>query len=197
MAKKATKARVGYKDVKARGTLNSEERRISAGVWGQLRPLDEKAKEKIARWGDTLPDLVSPDLAGRFEAAYEALRERVDADDVVGTNQIATQLMRAWDVLEKAAEDAGHKPLPPHAYCVQCEEVIVCFALHGAVELRKKYPSWIVYSFEDAARVLRFDWSETFLNNAFNTFPNAKVTRMVRDGDDRINWDLGGDDIPW
>ena len=197
MAKKGKRSLVNHREVKARGTLNSEETKISAGVWGQLRPLDGKAKEKIAKWGDTLPDLVAPDLAGRFEAAYEALKERVDADDVVGVNQIATQLMRAWDVLEKAAQDAGHKPLPPHAYCVEIDGDIVCFALHGWAELRKKYPSWIVYSFEDAARVIRFDWTETFLNNAFNAFPNAKVTRMVRDGDDRINWDLGGDDIPW
>ena len=193
----AKKARVNHRSEKVKGTLTDEGTRISAGVWGQLRPLDEVARKKIERWGDTLPNLVSPDLAGRFEAAYEALRQRVEEQDVVGTNQIATQLIRAWDVLEKEAEKAGHKPLPPHAYCVEIEEKIVCFALHGAAELRKKYPTWIVYSFEDAARVIRFDWTETFLNNAFNTFPNAKVTRMVRDGDERINWDLGGDEIPW
>ena len=80
----ANKTRVNYKDVKAKGTLTDQGTKISAGVWGQLRPLDEKAREKIAKWGDTLPNLVSPDLAGRFEAAYEALRERVDAEDVVG-----------------------------------------------------------------------------------------------------------------
>ena len=70
----AKKARVNYREQKAKGTLNEEGTKISAGVWGQLRPLDEKAREKIAKWGDTLPDLVAPDLAGRFEAAYEALR---------------------------------------------------------------------------------------------------------------------------
>jgi len=191
------KKRVNYKDAKAKGTLADKGTKISAGVWGQLRPLDEKAKEKIAKWGDTLPNLVHPDLAGRFEAAYEALHDRVMSNDVVGTNQIATQLMRAWDVLEKSAMDAGHKPLPPHAYCVEIDGDIVCFALHGWAELRREHPKWIVYSFEDAARIIRFDWTETFLNNAFNAFPDAKVTRMVRDGDDRINWDLGGDEIPW
>ncbi len=43
---------------------------ISAGVWGQLAPLDKIAREKTAKWGDTLPSLVAPELAGRFEAAY-------------------------------------------------------------------------------------------------------------------------------
>ena len=170
---------------------------ISAGVWGQLAPLDRKAKEKIAKWGDTLPSLVSPELAGRFEAAYERLRELVDAQDVAGVNKLVGQLLRAWDVLEEAAEGAGHKPLPPHAYCVEIDGGITCFALHGWADLRKKHPDWCVYSFEDAARILRFDWTERFLNEAYSAFPDAKVTRMVRDGDDRINWDLGGDEIPW
>lgn len=170
---------------------------ISAGVWGQLAPLDRKAKEKIAKWGDTLPSLVAPELAGRFEAAYERLRELVDAQDVAGVNKLVGQLLRAWDVLEEAAEGAGHKPLPPHAYCVEIDGGITCFALHGWADLRKKHPDWCVYSFEDAARILRFDWTERFLNEAYSAFPDAKVTRMVRDGDDRINWDLGGDEIPW
>ena len=170
---------------------------ISAGVWGQLAPLDRKAKEKIAKWGDTLPSLVAPELAGRFEAAYERLRELVDAQDISGVNKLVGQLLRAWDVLEEAAEGAGHKPLPPHAYCVEIDGGITCFALHGWADLRKKHPDWCVYSFEDAARILRFDWTERFLNEAYSAFPDAKVTRMVRDGDDRINWDLGGDEIPW
>ena len=170
---------------------------ISAGVWGQLAPLDRKAKEKIAKWGDTLPSLVAPELAGRFEAAYERLRELVDAQDIAGVNKLVGQLLRAWDVLEEAAEGAGHKPLPPHAYCVEIDGGITCFALHGWSDLRKKHPDWCVYSFEDAARILRFDWTERFLNEAYSAFPDAKVTRMVRDGDDRVNWDLGGDEIPW
>ena len=170
---------------------------ISAGVWGQLAPLDRKAKEKIAKWGDALPSLVAPELAGRFEAAYERLRELVEAQDIAGVNKLVGQLLRAWDVLEEAAEGAGHKPLPPHAYCVEIDGGITCFALHGWAEIRKKYPDWCVYSFEDAARILRFDWTERFLNEAYSAFPDAKVTRVVREGDDRINWDLGGDEIPW
>jgi hypothetical protein len=53
-----------------------------------------------------------------------------------------------------------------------------------------------VYSFEDAARVLREDFSSRFLDNAFNSFPNAKVTEVIRNGEP-VNWVLGGDEIPW
>jgi hypothetical protein len=197
MAKRAVKAkgRVNYKDVKAKGTLGDEGSRISAGVWGQLRPLDEKAREKVERWGDTLPDLVSPELAGRFEAAYEALVEKVNADDTVAVHQIAAQLMRAWDVLEEQAEAGGHKPLPVDAYAVDIGGRIVCFAKSGQVELRRQHPEWIVYGFEDAARLLCHDFSKTFVEEAFKAFPEASVSRVKRDVE--VDWDLGGDEIPF
>lgn len=169
---------------------------ISAAVWGQLQPLDRVAREKIARWGDTLPSLVPPELAGRFEAAYDALGAWVELGDVVKVSEVAGQLIRAWDVLEKAAMDAGHKPLAPEAWCVDVDGRIVCFALRGWAEIRKANPTWIVYAFEDAARVLLHDFSENFLNEAFSAFPNAKVTSVVRKGE-RVNLDLGGDDIPF
>lgn len=196
MAKGQAKRRVNSREVKARGSLGSSESKISAGVWGQLRPLDEKARVKVEKWGDRLPELVSPELAGRFEAAYEALYDKVNADDVVAVNQIATQLIRAWDVLEEQAEANGHKPLPPDAYCVDAGGHITCFARSGVVELRKAHPEWVVYSFEDAARLLRHDWTEKFTAEAFKAFPEATVTRVERTSEP-VDWDLGGDEIPF
>jgi len=69
--------------------------------------------------------------------------------------------------------------------------------LSGAAELRARYPDWIVYDIIDAARVMRADFSATFLEKAFDTFPGAKVTSVIRDGKSDVNWDLGGDEIPW
>lgn len=201
----AAKRRVSAKGVKAKNFAKAvmpagdgvdKAPPITAAVWGQLEPLDRKAREKTQRWGDRLPSLVSPDLAGRFHAAYEKLGDLVTAEDVVGVNEVAGQLMRAWDVLEEAAVRAGHQPLPDHAYAIQLEEGdVVCIALDNAPSLRAQYPEWTVYSFEDAARVLRADFTEGFLREAFNAFPQAKVTKVVRDGE-TIDWDLG-DEIPW
>ena len=197
MAKGMQKKRIDKNEAMRKGgPLGEEGDRISAGVWGQLAPLDRIAREKTARWGDTLPSLVAPDLAGRFEAAYYALRVFVEANDVMKVNEIAGQLMRAWDVLEKAAMDAGHKPLPPHAYCVDTGDGIVCFAMNGAPEIRRAHPDWAVYSFEDAACVLKRDFSENFLKEAFAAFPEAKVTKVISSAD-YVNLDLGGDDIPF
>lgn len=201
----AKKKMVSAAEVKARNFRNSvgvagddkdREPPIKAAVWGQLEPLDRKAREKQERWGNRLPSLVSPDLAGRFEAAYEALGEKVSAGDVRAVNEIVGQLMRAWDVLEEAAVRAGHQPLPEHAYAIQLAEGdVVCIAMEGAPRLRQQFPEWTVYSFEDAARVLRADFTEGFLREAFNAFPQAKVTKVVRHGE-TIDWDLG-DEIPW
>jgi len=173
---------------------------IKAAVWGQLEPLQRVANEKIKRWGDYLPKCVPPEMAGRFEAAYEALEAAVLDNNVVKTHEIAGQLMRAWDVLEKTAIAAGHEPLKESAWCVQMEEGdVICIALHGHAELRQKFPHWTVYGIEDACRILRADWTASFLDKAYDSFPNAKLTKVVYNGEDKepINWDLGGDDIPW
>ena len=169
---------------------------ISAGLWGQLEPLDRKAREMERKWGDSLPSLVAPELAGRFRAAYEALERFVAEENIVATHEVAGQLMKAWDKLEQSALDAGHEPLPAHAYAVTMEDSdkVVCFAMEGVAELRVKYPDWIVYSFEDAARIVRQEFTDTFLNDAFTSFPKAKITHIVDKGN---TIPIMEDDIPW
>lgn len=178
--------------------LQSDEKTaISPSVWGQLAPLDKKARDMTAKWGNQLTSLVSPDLAGRFEAAYSALGEAVAENDVARTHNIAAQLLKAWDVLEAEAIANGGKPLE-NAWAVELEDgLIYCFALSGTADLRKRFPDWIVYDIIDAARLMQADFSATFLEKAFDAFPNATVTSVIRDGKQDFNWDLGGDEIPW
>ena len=104
--------------------------------------------------------------------------------------------MRAWDVLESEAIAAGHQPLLPDGFCVNLGGHVTCFAASGVSESRKKHPDWVVYAFEDAARLLRHDWTEKFVAEAFKAFPEASVTRVKRP-DEPVNYDLGGDEIPF
>ena len=176
MVKRMTKGRAKAATKKTFET-GGDTGRISAAVWGQLEPLDRKARDMTARWGDSLPSRVSPDLSGRFNAAYAALEERVLADDAVGTRQIADQLMRAWDALEAEAIERGHNPLG-NAYCVEMGDGrIICFAHDGVEHIRKTHPHWVVYSYDDAARILSAQFARDFLEEALQTFPDAKVTR--------------------
>ncbi len=98
---------------------------------------------------------------------------------VMETHKVVGQLMKAWDVLEREAISRGHNPLPPDCYCMDMKGQIVCIARTGVAELRKAHPEWIVYSFEDAARILCGTFSDTFYNNVFNSFPNAKVVKVI------------------
>ena len=176
MAKRMTKGRAKAATKKTFDT-SGDTGRISAAVWGQLEPLDRKARDMTARWGDSLPSRVSVDLSGRFNAAYAALEERVLADDVVGTRQVAEQLMRAWDALEAEAIANGHSPLGD-AYCVEMGDGrIICFAYDGVEHIRKTHPHWVVYSYDDAARILSAQFARDFIEEALQTFPDAKVTQ--------------------
>ena len=176
MSKRMTKARAKG-SVKKTFETGGDTGRISAAVWGQLEPLDRKAREMTARWGDSLPSRVSVDLSGRFNAAYAALEERVLADDVVGTRQVAEQLMRAWDALEAEAIANGHSPLGD-AYCVEMGDGrIICFAYDGVEHIRKTHPHWVVYSYDDAARILSAQFARDFIEEAVKAFPDAKVTQ--------------------
>jgi hypothetical protein len=170
---------------------------ISMQCIGQMMPLDKKARDMTKKWGDSLPELVSPDLAGRFEAAYDALRVKVEADDVVGVHAIVGQLMRAWDVLEAEALSNGHQPVGPHAYCIEIASGhIVCIALHDAMGIRREHPEWTVYDMVDAAVVLANNFSSEFIEKTLQSFPEAKVTRVIGTANDTFNVDLG-DEIPF
>ena len=67
------------KDRKTFDAAGEKSKAISAAVWGQLEPLDKKAREKTLIWGDTLPENVQPELAGMFRQAYQNLGEAVES----------------------------------------------------------------------------------------------------------------------
>lgn len=181
MAKKKQLGEAAKRALANRGTFrvdgDSEAEVIPAAVWGQLAPLDRVAREKQARWGDTLPSLVPPEMAGRFRAAYEALDAAVTAKDVVATNKVAGALIRAWDVLERAAMDAGHLPPVMNGWAVDVEGVTVAIATSGAVEMRRAHPDWVVFSVEDAGRLLRHHHAAAFAE-VYAAFPNASVSAV-------------------
>ena len=111
--------------------------------------------------------------------------------------QLAAQLVRAWDVLEAEALANGHQPVGPHAYCIEIASGhIVCLALHDAMGIRQAHPEWTVYDMVDAAVVLANNFSSDFIEKTLQSFPEAKVTRVIGTANDTFNVDLG-DEIPF
>lgn len=159
---------------------------IPAAIWGCLEPLDKVAREKELIWGDQLPELVTPDLASRFRAAYEALGQKVEAHDLKSVQEIVPQLIVAWNMLEQNALQAGHKPLE-NAWCVTYQDYdgkhrCVCFAAHGWATLAQKHPDWVVHSFENAARIIAYEYKERVFEDMYSAFPNARISHVVDHG---------------
>jgi len=168
----------------------------TAAVMGAVMPLDRKAREMQAKWGDRLRSLVPPPMALRFSQVYEELHEAMLAENAVKCAEIATRLIKAWDILEGAAIDAGHSPLPEReAFAVvlgdgrgQC--IAICGPRADVATVRRENPTWVVYSAEDAARVI-VAASNEIVEAALRSFPSARITRIS-------GQDLGdGDDIPF
>ena len=63
MKKRITTNRAKRQGKDVLGRVENESDTISAAVWGQLAPLDKIAREKVEKWGDRLPSLVSPELS--------------------------------------------------------------------------------------------------------------------------------------
>ena len=168
----------------------------TAAVSGAVAPLDRKATEMQAKWGDRLRSLVAPPMALRFEQVYEELHEAMLAENAVKCAEIATRLIKAWDILEEAAIDAGHSPLPERgAFAVVLGEgrgqcVAICGPRADVATVRRENPTWAVYSAEDAARIIAAASNE-IVEAALRSFPSARITRISEQ-------DLGdGDEIPF
>ncbi len=154
----------------------------SAAVMGAIAPLQRVAEKTKARWGDRLPKLVSPALAARFAQVYDDLHEQMVKGDAVKVHEIAARLITAWGVMEKAATDAGHRPMDGRAgFVVDIEgrrTVCICAPDADVAGIKRDNPEWVVYSADNAARIIARDFSEEFITAALDSFPGAKVTRV-------------------
>jgi len=80
-----------------------------------LARMDEVAVSMERKWGaGKLPSLVSEILTAKFEAQQRKLTEAIEAGaDSALIAQRAAATVRGWEALDKAATEAGHKPMAP------------------------------------------------------------------------------------
>jgi len=55
--------------------------------------------------------------------------------------------------------------------------------------LREKYPTWIVYDWEDVARIIKASNAAHFLKTAIESFPDAKIKNITVKGKTVYNED--------
>lgn len=185
MAARKAPTKKQIEDAKKFDTRNTDYGKpYSAAVSGAIMPLNRVSAEKRTKWGDTLPTFVPPAMAMEFERLYAELEKEMMLDNAPKVAEIAGRLIKGWDVLEKTARGAGHTPLPEDVFAVHLDNgKCVAICVNGVVEhVRRKYPEWVVYSVEDAGRLLAANASAEFLAEAFKAFPKASVAR-VRTGE--------------
>ena len=178
--RKPTKKQI--EDSKKLDLPKSDTPTYSAAVMGAIAPLQRVADNARAKWGNRLPKLVPPALSARFAQVYDDLHTEMIGGSAVKVHEIASRLMTAWGVMEKAAMDAGHRPIDGRTgFVVDIEgrrTVCICAPDADVVGIKRDNPDWVVYSADNAARIIARDFSEDFITAALDSFPSAKVTRV-------------------
>lgn len=178
--RKPTKQQI--EDSKKLDLPKSDTPTYSAAVMGATAPLQRVADNMRGKWGNRLPKLVSPALSARFAQVYDDLHREMIGGNAVKVHEIASRLMTAWGVMERAAMDAGHRPIDGRTgFVVDIEgrrTVCICAPDADVVGIKRDNPDWVVYSADNAARIIARDFSEDFITAALDSFPSAKVTRV-------------------
>ncbi len=79
-------------------------------------PFDEMARAMDRKWGvNRLPDLVSPEMNQRWAQAMINLNFAINSADPELTAARVAACLRGFAAMDREAEAAGHKPIPPAA----------------------------------------------------------------------------------
>jgi hypothetical protein len=168
---------------------------------------DEAARQAEAKWGiDRLPLLVDAELRAKFERQRVRFREALEAawsadpvtrDHLERVASASGAMERAWQALDRAAEEAGHRPVIANVWEVALADgTIAAFvqsnAEAGKVVAEGRYLR--VFTLAEVGNVL--DALPELVNRAKETFPGATI-QPRRTPSDR-SWARGdGDAIPF
>jgi hypothetical protein len=155
--------------------------------------LDQVAVEMERKWGvGRLRLLVSDLLRARFDAQKDKL------DVAIATNQEqyiraqAEGMKRAWASLDRAATEAGHRPLSAEVWeCVLPSSAEVVALVRSEAEAHHVCREMRVFTLEEIGRLIEA-LGPTVLE-AKRVFPGATVNGIRKPA---IDWEKG-DDIPF
>jgi hypothetical protein len=158
-----------------------------------LDGLDQVARDMEREWGvDRLRLLVSDHLRARFDAQKDKLDAAVVANEERYVRAQAEGMKRAWAALNKAAIEAGARPLSPEVWeCKLPSSGAVVAIVRSSAEARHVAGERLVFSLEEIARLI--DDLPAAVLETKRVFPGAEVARV---GPPEIDWERG-DDIPF
>jgi len=169
------------------------ERRMQSALMDHDRKMDEV--EKV--WGvDRLPYLVADNLRQKFWRAQEQLNEAIRSNDAEAVSDRAANVLRGLDMLVKAAEKAGERPLEPDVW--ECTMP----SGNGVLRLVRAFPEHsarlehrdgvVIWTLEEVARVIE---GLQLVNRVKDAMPGAYVKAVTK----KVDTTKGepNDDIPF
>lgn len=161
-----------------------------------LKPVTARKSRADQKWGmDRLAELVPTDWAMAFGMAVEMLEQSLLAEepDPKLVAEKADNLIRAYDALDKIADDSGAERPPEMTWHMQVNGRSAILALDRASmhEAMQRRPDALIYTVEEIERLLELR-SMDLVNKAKEVFPGAEViavkepTPLERELEDEI-----------
>lgn len=169
-----------------------------------IRTVDEHAKEINRRWGfNRLPHIVPIDLTLKFKRQHAAWREAcfecagsMLPADIERVQALGEAMLRAFEVLERTAIEAGKAPSAPGTWEFELKNGTPVILVRERSELgrtdRKRGAQ--VWALEEIAEII-----ERFpeLSQAKSLFPDAEIIKMSTPSEVRELVDDALNDIPF
>lgn len=166
-------------------------------VLHMIAPADAIAREMEAKWGrDRLPEIVAPELAGRFGSQREKFERAVQARDQDALAIETPRMINAWRALDRAATEAGATTHPADVWQFEIDGRPAALMRDdtGAEAYAKANPGTRVWTLDEIARVLGAEYLR-LVHSAKDVFPGATVTAIKPPRSEM--GEAIDDEIPW
>lgn len=161
--------------------------RVTAIVDG----VDAVAASMEAKWGvGRLRLLVDDDLRERFDRQRRKFNKAIWSGELADIERQADGMRKGWQALDRAAEQAGARPLAPEVWEVRLDDGKVAALVRTAAEAHKvaregRYLA--VYTLDEIARLIQ---AYPEVARAKEVFPGALVEDVRARAED-IDWEVG------
>lgn len=168
-----------------------------------VSPFDRLALEMEMVWGiDQLPTLVPPEMARRYGAAVAHLNETIRESDTAACVAAVENCCRGLRTMDATAREAGAQPATGDfwEYELEAEPGREAFRFavmrdsHEWQTSKAKRPDLEFYTLREVAIALQAVAGKFAVSEVKDKFPAAEITKVTVDP---VNWDLGGDKIPF
>ena len=152
-----------------------------------LAQVDQVVDDIETKWGyGRLKTLTDFDLLEKWQAQREKMNKAFEVGKITDIRVHGPAMIKAWQALDRAATEAGHKPLDPFWLETKLPDgkvVAVAKCDAGAKEAKKNADGRdvIVYNIKDAAVMIASYWdrkTDETIKAVQQHFPGARITAV-------------------